>query len=116
MHDQPVDPLAEEAGRVHLGEGAEAVAAHISITGRGDAERGQVLPGQVDEPGALGRAHPGDVVPEVAFEEREHRPLVNHAVEAALAVAAERATGRVRLAVLEPGFPQRGRVEHTDVQ
>ena len=42
----------------------------------------------LNEPGAPGGVHPGEVMPEVALEQREHRALEHHAVEPALAVAA----------------------------
>src|SRR5690349_23769289 len=45
--------------------------------------------------GALGGVHAGEVVPEVALEQREHRSLEHHAVEPALAdVRAVRAQDR----------------------
>ena len=116
VHDQAVDPLVQRAGRVGLGEGGERVAAQIGFADRGDAERGQPFAGRAHHPGPLFRAQLAQVVVQVALEQREHRPLEDHTVEPALVVPAERATGWVRLAVGEPGLPQRGAVQHAGVQ
>src|SRR5205823_1552279 len=104
-----VAPLPECAGLVRLGKGGERVAAHVRIARRGHAERREVPSCILNEPGAPGGVHPGEVMPEVALEQREHRALEHHAVEPALAVAAERTARRVWLPGLETGLPQRGR-------
>ena len=78
--------------------------------------RSQPLTRRPDESGARAGAHPGNVTAQVPLEQREHRCLVHHAVEPALAVAAERAARRIRLPVGEPRLPQRGRVQHAGMQ
>ena len=116
VDDEPVDPLPKCAGLVRLGKGGERVAAHVRIARRGHAERREVPSCILNEPGAPGGVHPGEVMPEVALEQREHRALEHHAVEPALVVAAEDAAGRIRLPVLESGLAQGRRVEHAGVQ
>ena len=115
VHDQTVDPLAEQAARVRLGERGEGVAPHVGIAGRRQAERGQALARRLYQLGP-GGARLGEVTPDVLLEQREHRCLVHHAVEPALAVAAERAARWIGLVLGESRLPQRGRVQHADVQ
>ena len=115
VHDQPVDPLAEQAGRVRLGEHGEGIAPHIGVAGRRQSEGGQPFACRPDEPGP-GGALLGDVATDVPLEQREHRRLVHHAVQPAVAVTAERTPGRIRLPIGESRLPQRGRVQHADVQ
>ena len=116
VHDQAIDPLVKRAGLVRPGERGERVAAHVRVAGGGDAERREVLAGPLHEAGPPGSAHPGDVVPQVALEQREHGALEHHPVEAAFAVAAERAARGIRLPVREPGRPECRAVEHAGVQ
>src|SRR6185295_12115350 len=63
-----------------------------------------------------GGARLGEVTPDVLLEQREHGRLVQHAVEPALAVASERTARWIGLVIGEPRLPQRGCVQHADVQ
>ncbi len=116
VHDQAVDPLVQRPGLVRRGERGERVTPQVRVAGRGDAERGQVLAGPLHQAAPLGGAHPGDVLPQVPLEHREHGALEDHPVEAAVGIPAERAARRIRLIVREPGRSQRRAVEHAGVQ
>ena len=116
VHDQAVDPLVERARLVRRGERGERVTAQVRVAGGGDAQRRKVLAGPLHEAGPPSGAHPGDVFPQVALEQREHGPLEHHPVEAAIMVAAERAARGIRLPVREPGRAERRAVEHAGVQ
>ena len=116
MHGQPVNALAQDTGVIGLGVRGERLAAQVRVARRGDAQCRQPLPGAPHDPRPRGRVHVREVVAEPVPEHPEHRPFEQHAGEPPLAVAADHAVRRVRLAVGEPGLPQRRRVEHARVQ
>ena len=116
VHHQPVDPQAQLTARVRVGEGGEGVPAHVRVTGRSQAERGQPPGCCLDEPGPRHAVHGGQVMTQIGLEQREHRALVQHAVQTAVGVPAEGPAGGIGLPVVEAGLAQRGRVEDARVQ
>jgi hypothetical protein len=102
VHDQAVDPLVQRAGLVRFGERGEGVAAQVGVAGRGDAERREALPGPLHQAGPLGGAHPGDVVAQVALQQREHRALEHHPVEGGPRRRGRRRRPGIRLPVSNP--------------
>lgn len=115
-HHQPGDPHAEHAPLVGLGVGGQRVAASVGITRRGDAQRREMLPRPGHQTSPRSGAHPLHVPPQATPQQGERRSLVDHPVQPPFAVPPEPAARRVRLPIVEPGLPERGRVQHTRVQ